>query len=226
MKIKRYKGVSLVEMLITIVILTTVMLLVTVTLTTLIRTSAVTNARTTARQESEFVLELIRRNIRNSHTEDIIIYNVANRAFNETTGKLEDTGAVTGYSTPALEGAVGNVIHFRPNGYHRWICIGYFPKTDDAEKGYFVKSSYSNNDTPSECLNGNNSEYSQNALVLNSKEVYGSQFDISYYSTPNGNKLMTIAVTMASIYDMSFSRNVKPVYYKQALISTQKLTWE
>lgn len=223
---KRYKGISLIEMLLTLVIITVVILLVSVVLTTLIRVSAVSNARTTARQESEFVLEVVRRNIRNSHNEDIVVYNVANRKFNETTGKVEDTGIVSGYDLPVVQGVNGNVIHFRPNGYHRWICIGFFPTTTDNTKGYIVKSSYPDNFTPKECLNGNNAEYSQNALILNSSEVYASIFNIMYYDTPNRNKLMTVAVSMKSIRDMSFSRNVKPEYFKQALISTQKLTWE
>lgn len=225
-KIKRYKGVSLVEMLITIVIVTVVVLLASITLTTLIRTSAVTTARTTARQESEFVMELVRRNLRNSHNEDIKLYNVTNRFYDENTGKLTDSGTIAGYSTPVGEGTVANEIHFRPNGYNRWVCIGYFPLTSDNSKGYFLKSSYPDNATPASCFDSSNTEYSQNAIVLNSSEVYGSKLDISYYDTPNGNKLMTVAVQMESIYDMSFSKNVKPVYYKQALISTQKLTWE
>lgn len=226
MVIKKYKGVSLVEMLITIVIITVVMLLVSVVLTTLIRTSAVTNARTTARQESEFVMELIRRNIRNSHTSDIVLYNVTNRAFNESENKVVDTGVVNGYSTAVIEGGNANVIHFRPNGYDRWVCIGYFPLTTDPTKGYIVKSSYPNNTTPSNCFNGNDPEYAQNALILNSSEVYADQFNIVYYNSSDGNKLMTVNISMKSIRDMSFSRNVKPTYFKQALISTQKLTWE
>ncbi len=226
MKLKKYKGVSLIEMLITIVILTVVMLLVSVVLTTLIRTAAVTNARTTSRQESEFVIEILRKNIRNSHTDDMVLYSVSNRAFDEEQGKVIDTGLVSGYSTPVAEGTEANVVHFRPNGYHRWVCIGYFPLSTDPTKGYVVKSSYPDNVTPSECFNSNNTQYQQNALILNSSEVYASGFGMRYYSSPSGNKLVTIDLTMKSIRDMSFSKNVKPEYYKQALVSTQKLTWE
>lgn len=226
MKIKTYEGVSLIEMLITIVILTVVILLASITLTTLIKTSAVTSARSTARQESEFVIELIRRNVRNSNASDVLLYNVDSRKFNETSGKVEGDVVQQSYVNPVAEGEIANEIHFRPYGYHRWICVGYYPLTTDSTKGYIVKSSFPDNNTPASCMDSLNQEYLQNAVILNSNEVYAKQFSLQQYLTPSGNLLITTSVEMTSIYEMSFAKTVKPTFYKQALISTQKLTWE
>lgn len=230
----KYEGVSLVEMLITLVIITVVMLLAMITLTTLIRTSAVINARTTARQESEFVIELLRRSIRNSDSSDIFIYNVQNRYYDEALGAVINSGVVSGYDAPLDEGTNGTEIQFRPSGYDRWICIGYFPVKDKAGAGYIVKSSMEDNSNPSGCLDSGSSgggqavstNYAQNAVVLNSSEVYVDQFTLSYYGTTSDNLLINVAVKMKSIYPMSFSKNLEPAYFKQSIISTQKLTWE
>lgn len=224
--LKRFEGVSLIEMLITISIITSVILVSSVTLNTLIKASAVSNARTTTRQESEFVLELVRRNVRNSSASDIVIYDTTGREFNESLGKLEDDVSVTGYSTGISEGNIGNEIHFRPSGYSRWVCIGYFPLTNNPAKGFVVKSSYPDNQNPASCLDSANQEYQQNAVVLNSTSVYASLFELIYYTTSDGNILVTLALQMESKYQMSFSKNIKPVFYKQTLVSTQKLTWE
>lgn len=221
----KYEGLSLVEMLITLVILTVVILLASTTLTTLIKTSAVTSARSIARQESEFITEFLRRSIRNSHYSDVILYNVSGRTYNEETQKVEGA-SYSGYAAPITEGSVGNEIHFRPFGYERWICIGYFPKSSDSTKGYIVKSSYTDNNSPAECFNSSNPEYLQNAVILNSSEIYVNIFELMHYTTPSKNLLITVNVETESIYEMSFARKIKPRFFSQSLISTQKLTWE
>ena len=62
---KIYEGFSLVEMLLTMIIIGFVFLLVSTVLSTLIKVSTISTAKTTVRSESEFILELIRRNVRN-----------------------------------------------------------------------------------------------------------------------------------------------------------------
>lgn len=222
---KKYKGLSLIEMLITLAILTVVILLASTTLTTLIKTSAVTSARSIARQESEFITEFLRRSIRNSHYSDVILYNVSGRTYNDETQRVEGTN-YSGYTSPLAEGSIGNEIHFRPFGYERWICIAYFPKSTDSTKGFIVKSSYPDNNSPQECFNSSNSEYLQNAIVLNSPEIYVNLFELTHYTTPSKNLLITVNVETESIYEMSFAKNIKPRFFSQSLISTQKLTWE
>ena len=71
----KYEGFSLIEMLITIVIIGMVMLISSVTLTSLIKVSTVSSNKIRARNESEFVLELVRRTVRNSDPSDVYIFN-------------------------------------------------------------------------------------------------------------------------------------------------------
>lgn len=225
-KVLKYKAVSLIEMLITMVVITTVLLLATVTLTTLIRVSSVSNGRTMARDESEFVLELLRRNIRNTDADDVYVYNVSGRTFDEEENKTVDSETVTGYESEILEGIVGNEIHFRPVGYDRWMCIGYFPSSTDDTVGYIVKSSYSNNLTPQNCLKGDDEQYIQNAMVLNSSEVYAQQLSFVVYKATEGNVLITIEVKMKPRVILLSGNKISPEFFRQALISSQKLTWE
>lgn len=223
---QNYEGVSLIEMIITIAIITAVVLVSSVTLNTLIKTSAISSAKTTTRQESEFVLELVRRNVRNSSEKDIYFYKTEGREFNETSDKLVDDVNVTGYTTPVSEGSLANEVHFRPSGYTRWVCIGYFPTTTNDTRGYIVKSSYPDNQNPTSCLDGTDAQYAQNSVILNSSSVYATLFDLVYYTTSDSNILVTLALQMESKYQMSFAKEIKPVFYKQTLVSTQKLTWE
>lgn len=224
--IKRYKGVSLIEMLITIVIIAIVLLLAATTLTTLIRVSSISAGRAMARDETEFVIELIRRNIRNTHTEDVFIYNVSGRTFNEDTGKPENLGGVNGYAAPVADGSAGTEIHFRPSGYHRWICIGYFPTTSDATRGYVVKSSYSDNADPSLCLSGASSQYTQYGMVLNSSEVKVNLFSLVMYRVSESNIRILTEVEMEPVRALVAGKDFTAKYYKQALITSEKLTWE
>ena len=61
---KTYDGFSLVEMLITTVILGFIMLISAIVLTTLIRVSTTSTNKARVRTDSEYVLELLKRTIR------------------------------------------------------------------------------------------------------------------------------------------------------------------
>jgi hypothetical protein len=224
---KRYEGLSLVETLLTIVIITTVMLLASVTLTTLIKASAVSAARTTAREESEFILELLRRTIRNSHNDDILLYNVSGRAFDEDSGVVVADGDIGGYEVSLNEAQVGNEIHFRPTGFDRWVCLGFFPGQEDPEIGYLLKSSSLSLDDPASCFDSATESYEQNAVVLNSTSIDVNYLEFEYFNTQGNNVLMTIEVEVEPTeWSEQFTGPVTPTYFKQAVVSTQKLSWE
>jgi len=72
---KKYEGFSLIEMLLTIAIISFVMTISAAVLSTLIRVSTSSSNKIRARNESEFVLELVRRTVRNSNPKDIRIFN-------------------------------------------------------------------------------------------------------------------------------------------------------
>jgi prepilin-type N-terminal cleavage/methylation domain-containing protein len=90
---EKYQAFSLVEMLLTIVIIGMVMLISSVTLTTLIKVSTVASNKIRARNESEFVLELVRRTVRNSDPSDVLIFSTQEaRKFDFDNMAIVDTG--------------------------------------------------------------------------------------------------------------------------------------
>jgi len=224
---KKYKGVSLVEMLLAMVVIAAVMILSSVTLVTMIRASTVSAQRTMAREESEFILEFMRRSIRNSDENDIDIYTVTGRVFNSETDLVEDLEEVGGFESSNDEGVVGNEVHFRPSGFQRWICIGFFVDSDDDAKGYILKSSMNSNENPQDCFDSSKSEYLKNTLVLNSNDIDVNYFNIDYYRTLGENLLITVELDVEPVHWLVMSETgLKPNYYKRTVVSTQKLTWE
>jgi prepilin-type N-terminal cleavage/methylation domain-containing protein len=225
---RKIEGYSLVEMIITIAIIAVVMLLVGVTLTTLIQASANSSTRTTVREEEEFVLELMRKTIRNSHTDDIYVFNPQNRAYNESSGLIEATGEVSGYDTALVDGEVGTEIHFRPSGFDRWVCIGYFSGVDDPDIGYIFKSSASDlNSNHEACFDSATQESLQNTILLNSNDVDVNGLSIEFYPTVGENMIMSLGLTMEPTHWVErFAGDEAPNVFKQVVVSTQKLTWE
>ncbi|MBP5204315.1 prepilin-type N-terminal cleavage/methylation domain-containing protein [bacterium] len=138
---KTYEGFSLIEMLITMIIMSIIMVVVSSSLTTLVKVSLVSSAKMKLRNESEYVLELVRRTVRNSNPDDVYIYDsLGARVYDPKTGVVEgdEEKIPSVYSSANIvkpEGTldagdsaktVGNEIHFRPYGYEEWICIGFF----------------------------------------------------------------------------------------------------
>ncbi|MBI2356510.1 type II secretion system protein [Candidatus Dojkabacteria bacterium] len=223
--IKKYNAVSLVEMLITMVILGIVMILVSITLSTMIRTSIISTSRTTTREESEFILELLRKTVRNSNAEEIFLYQVSGRMYDKASERTVDSG-LAGYDTPITSDQTGTEIHFRPVGYNKWVCIGFFPDSEDPERGYILKSIRQDLEVASECFNGQSSFYTINTLVLNSEDVDVNSLSMQFFNTYDSNYLITIDLEMEPVHWVANSGSIKPGYFKQTVVSTQKLTWE
>jgi len=221
----RYEGFSLIEMLITMVIIGFVFLLVATTLTTLIRISTISTAKTTVRNESEFILELIRRNVRNSNVGDVLIFNTSGRVYDGET--IVETEEVIGFDNPLNAGIEGNEIHFRPNGYSRWICIGYFVNSEDSEMGYILKSSSEDiSSDHSTCFNPEDSDYQKYAIQLNSEEVDINSFGVKYIESTYENYMIITDINAQPVhwYEGSgklFNREVN----RQVVVSTEGLTW-
>jgi type II secretory pathway pseudopilin PulG len=222
---KKYSAVSLVEMLLTMIIITIVMLLVATTLTTMVRTSIISTARTAARQESEFILELLRKTVRNSSPDEIKIYSVTGRSFDMDSGRTVDEG-VTGYESPAPDGGEGTEIHFRPFGYDKWVCIAYFPLSDGSGKGTILKSVRRDLLDGSECFNPASPQYIANTIVLNSEEISVNSLKVQFFSTFDENYLLTIDLDVEPERWIPNRSDIKPNYFQQTVVSTQKLTWE
>ena len=228
---EKYEGFTLIEMLLTIVIIGFVMLISSLTLTTLIKVSTVSSNKTRVRNESEYVLELIRKTVRNSNPSDVYIFNSLDaREYvkNETTNtvSIESTGRVdlkTLYANPLGENEVGNEIHFRPYGYNSWVCIGYF-KDRNSDKGYIVKSG-------AEDLLNNQESCFQNGLgnyliLLNSEDVSITDFAIEYTKSADSNYLIRFDIEAEPVHwyfaqGAPISRKV----LRQTVVKTEGLMW-
>ncbi len=230
--IKKYKGFSLVEMLLTIGILGIITLLVASTLTTLIKVSMVSNAKSQARNDVNFITELMQRSLGNSNVGDISMYNSSTVRFfdRENMVIVEEPGGVgTTYQNPTLLANIeSNEIHVRSYGYDVWSCIGYF-KDYDAERrdtyGYLLKTSRFSMGDHSECFSPTVDD--SYISVLHSYEVNISDFNVEYLVVGDDNDNMFIINTVAQpiFWPQSFKVPVNRDITRQTTVSTQGLTW-
>jgi len=231
-KKEKYEGFSLVEMLITIVIMGAVMLTASTTLTTLIKISTVSSNKTRVRAESEFVLELVRRTVRNSNPSDVYIFDSssvrkydpeANVVVNNDGNPLSPAVSQA-YAIPEIENAIGNEIHFRPYGYESWICIAYFKSTLDENVGYILKTSAPDlQNKQSTCFDGDPSRY---VIALNSEVVNMKKFDIAYTVLKDSNYLIRFDIEAEPTqWYLTEGAPVKKVVRRQAVVSTEGILW-
>jgi len=229
---EKYEGFSLVEMLITIVIMGVVMLTASSTLTTLIKISTVSSNKTRVRSESEFVLELVRRTVRNSNPSDVYIFGSSSvRKYNpeenivvNTNGSPTDPLLLAAYNTPKRENEIGNEIHFRPYGYESWICIAYFQSTKDPNMGYILKTSAPNLlDQQNTCFNDDASKY---IIALNSEVVNIKTFEIAYTVLKDANYLIRFDIEAEPTqWYLAEGAPVKRTVHRQAVVSTEGIVW-
>lgn len=223
---KKYEGFSLVEMLLTIAILGIITLLVATTLTTLIKVSIVSNNKNQARNDINFVMELMNRSLGNSNVGDITLYNSnAVRIFNRETQMVENSAPLGDtYQTPTLlEGIQSNEIHVRSYGYNVWSCIGYF--LDGNGQGYIVKTSNYNMTDHSECFNSDRPDAYVN--VLHNYQVDVKEFSIEYLVIGDDadNMFVVNAVVQPLNWPSGFSVPINKDITRQITVSTQGLTW-
>lgn len=229
---KRYSGFSLVEMLITVLIIGMVMLIASVTLTTLVKISTVSSNKTRTRNETEFVLELVRRTVRNSNPSDVFVYETEDaRSYNSETEVVENRPEIVDISNEYTNGLgvgeVGNEIHFRPYGYTNWICIAFFRETGNDERGYILKTSTQDLFNQHEnCFDSTLSNYTKYTIMLNSDYVDINSFDISYTETTGGNYLFRFSLSAEPVdWYLAPGAPIKREIIRQAVVSTGGLMW-
>lgn len=230
---KKYEGFSLVEMLITIVIMGMVMLIASVTLTTLIKISTVSSNKTRVRNETEFVLELVRRTVRNSNPADVMIYNSLDARMYDsandvviTNPEIPDIAAI--YAVPLGENVTGNEIHFKPYGYTNWICIGFFRDADPAnEMGYVIKTSTQDLFGNAEkCFDRTNPDYSMYTIGLNSENVDINSFNIAYTESTGANYIIRFDLSAQPVtWYLAKGAPVNREVFRQAVVSTEGINW-
>lgn len=238
----KYESFSLVEMIITIGIMGMVMVIASITLTTLIKVSSVASNKARVKNETEFVLEYVRRNVRNSDPSDVYIYKTYDiRVYNPIDNILEDYDNKTFqpvdsnivkniYSTPLGETVVGNEIHFRPYGYTSWICIGYFSSKNDPSMGYILKTSAQNLwEDHESCFTTQayqGGDYSKYITVLNSDYVDVETFNIAYTKSSNANYIIRFDLSAQPLqWFLGSEQLFKKKVFRQAVVSTEGIVW-
>jgi len=226
---KKYEGFSLVEMLLTIAILGIITLLVATTLTTLIKVSLVANNKNQARNDVNFMMELMNRSLGNSNVGDITLYKSMDvRRFNRETMRVENvpTGVGSTYDNPTLlVDDPANEIHVRSYGYNVWSCIGFFKDSVDSNIGYLVKTTNYNMQNPYECFDSQRTN--SYVAVLHNYTVNVLDFNVEYLVVGDDadNMFIINSVVTPINWPTGFSVPVNREITRQITVSSQGLTW-
>lgn len=229
----KYEAFSLIEMLITVVILGLLMLTCAIVLTTLIRVSTVASNKARVRTESEYMQELLKRTIRGTDPVSAKLYASPGRYYiPESSIVLPAEGEGTPYASELGEGEFGNEIHLRPFGSNRWICVGFFlghnneEESDGTPKGYILKTTMEDTEySPEGCFNSAENN-PLNYIVLNSRFVNVSEMEISYTITEDSNKEFVLNLHADAIY-WYFAKGapIKKDLYRQSIVKTEGIMW-
>jgi prepilin-type N-terminal cleavage/methylation domain-containing protein len=237
---KKIKAFSLVEMLITLGIMSIVLLIATETLNTIFRVSTISKFKTVTKNEIGFSIELVERLLSNSNVVDVYIYDStpeegdAIRLYNPETGMIEERildnqAREIFYRDELSTGDIGTEVHIRPYGYSLWVCLGYFKGSEGySDNGYLIKRTMTELSNGHEsCFNtGGSSVETYPLLILNSEEVNVKDFRISYIKSSNINNVFYVDMEMEPTSwvpgdDSTISKSV----IRQAIITTKGLTW-
>lgn len=232
-EIKKYKGFSLVELLLTIMILSIVMLLVASTLNTVIKASNTANAKNLARNDINYIMDLYSRLISNAELSDIYLYDSsAVRSFTLVNGlpaiSSKPSLGETYLSENLVDQQKGNEIHVRLYKYNYWTCLGYFESTSGVCKdsnnkcGYIVK-------TTKQVLTDHASCFDSSSVitVLQSFSLNVSDFGIQYIDIGDEkNSMFIVNAQLTPLYwPVSDTFRITRDVSRQIVISTEALTW-
>jgi hypothetical protein len=227
---KKFEAFSLVEMLITLGIMSLVLLIATQTLVTIFKVSTITQLKTTARNEINFATDLMEKLLANSNVADVYIYEGTNdiRAYDSTNGTIfsEQSSDQLALEYDSRKGDLGNEIHIRPYGYSLWVCIGYFNGYEDESSGYLIKRTLPDlNDGHHTCFDTDDIG-TYPILVLNSEDVNVNDFKISYIKSSDLNNVFYVDSEMEPVHWVPGDRSsMERAVFRQAIVTTQGLTW-
>ena len=231
---KIFKAFSLVEMILTLGILSIVFLLTTRTLTTLIQVSTVTKYKTATRTEADFIVELVDRFLSNSKIDDMYIFDTRTcRSYDPTNGlgtTLTNAELQECYLESLDLGVIGSEIHVRLSGYDQMTCIGFFrtDPSDQSSNGYILKKTVEFGDTNEhyECFDGSVfNETTYPVMVLNSKDITVKDFLVSYAQSESSNNIFYVDLEMEPLYWAPGMDNIEKAVLRQSIVTTQGLTW-
>jgi len=227
---KKYKGFSLIELLLTMMILTIIMLLVATTLNTVIKVSNTTNSKNTARSNMGYIMDFMSRALTNAELADIYLFNSSGIRFlgEGVGGQLSIISSPIGgvYNNGELGDLPrsGNEIHIKLYGYDDWTCIGYFKDVNSSSYGYLVRTVYEGDmgEDHSSCFDAD-------AIItpMHSFMVDVSEFGIDYVVVGDGqNRMFLLNAELRPLYwPVGDTFPVTREVTRQAVVSTQALTW-
>ncbi len=233
-KRKGYEGFSLVEMLITTVILGFIMLISALVLTTLIKVSVTTTNKARVRTDSEYILEYLRRTIRTTNPDYVHIYDSsAGRRYdykaNEGTGEvIIENNLFREITDPT---GIGNEIHFMPNGTTKWVCLAYYKGVSEDKdnqgkaKGYILKTTVDKLDNHADCFRQSYNK-SYNYMILNTRFVNVEDFKIKLQDTTEQNKIIQFDLKASAIY-WYFAKTgiLSRSFNRQSVVKTERVMW-
>lgn len=224
---RKIKAFSLVEMLITLAILSILMLIATLALNTIVRVSTIARYKTIARNEIEFAVEITDRLLSNSNISGVGIYNSRDvRTYDPINNLIISEDAVdlaSIYTLSLAEGSSGNEIHVRPYGYGIWVCLGYFNDVDG--NGYLIRRTVDSLNNHEDCFN--TEIYTDDVImILNSADVNVNSFNVSYTRNAVLNNVFYIDIAMEpNQWVPGDSSNISKDVFRQAIVTTAGLTW-
>ena len=238
LKVKKYQGFTLVEMLITMAVMVIVFLAIGNVLNTMIKTSNTVSSRMLVREEGEYLAEVFRKYIRNSSTDNVKLYFRDSPTISFNNYQVEGIGGdVVEYNEADTE-SFATEMHFRPSAEatDRVVCIGFFMDGQDDTKGYIVRSvtrfsgSLSVAYEPGNCFPSGplfGQDFSKNFVVLNSDLVYIDGLEISRNNTTT-NSYYTINVDMQPSWGVGGLSNYRspdgsPTYRKSFVLQTRQI---
>jgi prepilin-type N-terminal cleavage/methylation domain-containing protein len=228
---KKYKGFTMIEMLITMMLLAMIFLAINSVVVNMMKTSNVASSRMIVREEGEYLAEVFRKYIRNSSADSVKVY------FRENPRVGFEDYEVTSVFGSATEDIpdeeFATEIHFQPSGdtTGKVVCIGFFKDSDD--HGYIVRTANVlqgpwNDYDPNWCFQPfPDSNFRKNFVSLTSDLVYVEDLEIIRDRT-SANVYYTINIDMKpawSIGGLSNYRDIEgaPKYRKSFVVQTRQL---
>lgn len=228
-------------MLITLLLVGFLLAAVAVILNTMLKASTMSDARTAARSESAFILQILELNLANSYTDNAIL-------FLQDGSKLDIDGSILrdpdgDFDAIAIGSSnVGNEIHIIPTGADRWVCITYLTQLQgDEDFGYIVRTSAATTLIPpssidpadhAKCFDPTqNLELYDYMTYLNSDDISieaenegDSAFGVTYYRGADDNNYYLVTIEAKPKKWVGGEQSLlRPFYHREKIIRTQKL---
>jgi prepilin-type N-terminal cleavage/methylation domain-containing protein len=232
----KYEGFTMIEMLISMLIMALIFLAIGNVLSTMIKTSNTVSSRMLIREEGEFLAEIFRKYIRNSSADNVKLYTRENSRIRFSDYEVDSLLGEPFLYDPEAGGSATE-IHFRPSADSRnkVVCMGFFNDHDDGDRGYLIRSvtnfTGSWNDYEAEMcfptLSLSSQDFRKNFATLNSDLVHIRGLEIMRDNTST-NIYYSIDIDMEPSWGVGGLSNYRdsegtPKYRKSFVVQTRQL---